>query len=119
MSPPPSMRSRQGRAVDHRRSLPDRDARSERTREGANGALLFNVSAPDGGCARKSAAPMLFMWRRSRAMLADGLTQYLVWSSGANGCLIKGSHPNDELLAQAYRRAAKKFGAKIVEETHL
>ncbi|MGE5369201.1 MAG: branched-chain amino acid ABC transporter substrate-binding protein, partial [Chloroflexota bacterium] len=30
--------------------------------------------------------------------------------------LIKGSHPNDELLAQAYRRAAKKFGAKIVEE---
>jgi ABC transporter substrate binding protein (PQQ-dependent alcohol dehydrogenase system) len=30
--------------------------------------------------------------------------------------MIKGSHPEDELLAQAYRRAAKKFGAKIVEE---
>ena len=27
-----------------------------------------------------------------------------------------GSHPEDQLLADAYRRSAKKFGAKIVDE---
>jgi ABC transporter substrate binding protein (PQQ-dependent alcohol dehydrogenase system) len=49
-------------------------------------------------------------------MLADGLAQYLVWKQWRRWFLIKGSHPEDELLAQAYRRAAKKFGAKIIDE---
>jgi hypothetical protein len=49
-------------------------------------------------------------------MLADGLAQYLIWKQWRRWFLIKGSHAEDELLAQAYRRAAKKFGAKIIEE---
>ncbi|HTO79882.1 MAG TPA: branched-chain amino acid ABC transporter substrate-binding protein, partial [Methylocystis sp.] len=52
----------------------------------------------------------------SRAMLADALAQYLVWKKWSRWLMIKGSHPEDELLAQAYRNSAKKFGAKIVEE---
>ena len=52
----------------------------------------------------------------SHAMLADGLAQFLMWKKWTNWLLIKGSHPEDEDLAAAYRRAATKFGAKIVEE---
>ena len=49
-------------------------------------------------------------------MLADGLAQYLIWKKWRRWLLVVGSHPEDKLLGEAYRRAAKKFGAKIVEE---
>ena len=109
---------RQGRAAHHRRSFRRPSARAPPNARKPHGALLFNVSARrTTGCARRSAAPMSFMSRRRASMLADGLTQYLVWKQWRRWLLIKGSHPNDELLAQAYRRAsAKKFGAKIVDE---
>ena len=49
-------------------------------------------------------------------MLTDGLAQYLIWKQWRRWFLVVGSHPEDQLLADAYRRSAKKFGAKIVEE---
>ena len=49
-------------------------------------------------------------------MLADALAQYLVWKRWNAWFLIEGSHPEDQALAEAYRRAATKFGAEIVEE---
>jgi ABC transporter substrate binding protein (PQQ-dependent alcohol dehydrogenase system) len=49
-------------------------------------------------------------------MLTDGLAQYLIWKQWRRWFLVVGSHPEDKLLADAYRRSAKKFGAKIVEE---
>ncbi|WP_295048034.1 ABC transporter substrate-binding protein [uncultured Paracoccus sp.] len=52
----------------------------------------------------------------SHAMLADALTQFLMWKNWPDWLLVKGSHPEDEALAAAYRRSAAKFGAKIVEE---
>jgi ABC transporter substrate binding protein (PQQ-dependent alcohol dehydrogenase system) len=79
-------------------------------------ALLFNVSAPDELLREDACRANVFHVAPSRAMLADGLAQYLVWKKWPRWLMIKGSHPEDELLAQAYRRAAKKFGAKIVEE---
>lgn len=80
------------------------------------GALLFNVSAPDERLREEDCRANVVHVAPSRAMLADALAQYLVWKQWRKWLLIKGSHPNDELLAQAYRHAAKKFGAKIVEE---
>jgi ABC transporter substrate binding protein (PQQ-dependent alcohol dehydrogenase system) len=82
----------------------------------AKGALLFNVSAADERLREEDCRANVIHVTPSRAMLADGLAQYLVWKQWRKWLLIKGSHPNDELLAQAYRHAAKKFGAKIVEE---
>lgn len=79
-------------------------------------ALIFNVSAPDELLREEACRANVFHVAPSRAMLADGLAQYLVWKKWPRWLMIKGSHPEDELLAQAYRRAAKKFGAKIVEE---
>ena len=51
----------------------------------------------------------------SQAMLADALAQFLMWKKWPEWMLIEGSHPQDTALADAYRRAATKFGAKIVE----
>jgi ABC transporter substrate binding protein (PQQ-dependent alcohol dehydrogenase system) len=89
-------------------------AASERAR--AKGALLLNVSATDERLREEECRANVVHVAPSRAMLADGLAQYLVWKQWRRWLLIKGSHPRDELLAQAYRGAAKKFGAKIVEE---
>jgi ABC transporter substrate binding protein (PQQ-dependent alcohol dehydrogenase system) len=49
-------------------------------------------------------------------MLADALAQYLVWKKWTRWFLIVGSHEADEAYAAAVRRAAKRFGAEIVEE---
>src|SRR5205085_6193775 len=52
----------------------------------------------------------------TRSMLADGLAQYLVWKRWRRWLLVIGSHPKDKLYADALRRAAARFGAKIVQE---
>jgi ABC transporter substrate binding protein (PQQ-dependent alcohol dehydrogenase system) len=49
-------------------------------------------------------------------MLADAVGQYLVWKKWSRWVLTYGSHPEDRLLADAYRRTAKRFGARIVAE---
>jgi ABC transporter substrate binding protein (PQQ-dependent alcohol dehydrogenase system) len=82
----------------------------------ALGALIFNVSAPDEALREELCRADVIHVAPSRAMLADGLAQYLVWKKWPRWLMIRGSHPEDELLAQAYRNSAKKFGGKIVEE---
>jgi ABC transporter substrate binding protein (PQQ-dependent alcohol dehydrogenase system) len=52
----------------------------------------------------------------SRSMLADALAQYLVWKQWKRWLLVVGSHDKDKLYADALRRAATRFGAKIVQE---
>jgi ABC transporter substrate binding protein (PQQ-dependent alcohol dehydrogenase system) len=49
-------------------------------------------------------------------MLADALAQYLIWKKWDKWVLLRGSHENDGLFAEALRHAATRFGAKIVEE---
>jgi ABC transporter substrate binding protein (PQQ-dependent alcohol dehydrogenase system) len=82
----------------------------------SKGALLFNVSATDDRLREEDCRANVIHVAPTRSMLADGLTQYLVWKQWRRWLMIKGSHPKDELLAQAFRNSAKKFGAKIVEE---
>ncbi len=82
----------------------------------ARGALLFNISAPDERLREEECRSNVVHVAPSRAMLADGLTQYLIWKQWRKWLLVKGSHPSDEFFAQAIRNSAKKFGAKIVEE---
>src|SRR5690606_23423023 len=52
----------------------------------------------------------------SYAMRADALAQYLLWKKWRRWFLIVGQHPADLAYARAIRRAAARFGAKIVEE---
>jgi ABC transporter substrate binding protein (PQQ-dependent alcohol dehydrogenase system) len=89
-------------------------AAAERARP--KGALLFNVSATDDRLRDEACRANVIHVAPTRSMLADGLAQYLVWKQWRRWLLIKGSHPSDELLAQAFRNSARKFGAKIVDE---
>jgi ABC transporter substrate binding protein (PQQ-dependent alcohol dehydrogenase system) len=79
-------------------------------------ALIFNTGAPEDSLREENCRANVFHVAPAYSMLADGLAQYLVWKQWKRWLLIKGSHPEDELYAEALRRAAKKFGAKIVEE---
>lgn len=80
------------------------------------GMLVFNVSAQDDRLRENDCRSNILHVAPTRSMIADALAQYLVWKQWRRWLLIKGSHPDDDLLAQAYRNSARKFGAKIVEE---
>ncbi|MGH6837935.1 MAG: ABC transporter substrate-binding protein [Methylocella sp.] len=80
------------------------------------GVLIFNTGAPEDSLREENCRANVFHVAPSYSMLADGLAQYLVWKQWKRWFLIKGTHPRDELYAVALARAAKKFGAKIVEE---
>jgi ABC transporter substrate binding protein (PQQ-dependent alcohol dehydrogenase system) len=82
----------------------------------ASGALVFNAGVPDDRLREEDCRANVFHVAPTRSMLADGLAQYLIWKQWKRWLLVVGSHPQDKLLGEAYRYAAKKFGAKIVEE---
>ena len=77
---------------------------------------LFNIRAPDDALRQENCRDNVIHVAPSRAMLADALAQYLVWKKWSRWVLMFGSHPEDALLADAYRRAALRFGAHIVKE---
>jgi ABC transporter substrate binding protein (PQQ-dependent alcohol dehydrogenase system) len=82
----------------------------------ASSALVFNAGAPDDRLREEDCRANVIHVAPTRSMLTDGLAQYLIWKQWRRWLLVVGSHPEDQLLAEAYRRSAKKFGAKIVEE---
>jgi len=79
-------------------------------------ALLINYSAPDDGLREENCRPQVLHTAPTRTMLADALAQYLVWKKWNRWLLVLGPTEKDKLYAEALRRAAKRFGAKIVEE---
>jgi ABC transporter substrate binding protein (PQQ-dependent alcohol dehydrogenase system) len=82
----------------------------------ARGLLLFNVGASDDRLREQDCRANVVHTAPTRSMLADGLAQYLVWKQWRKWLLVVGSHDADKLFADALRRAAKRFGATIVQE---
>jgi ABC transporter substrate binding protein (PQQ-dependent alcohol dehydrogenase system) len=80
------------------------------------GILLFNAGAIDDRLREEDCRANLIHTAPTRSMLADGLAQYLVWKKWRRWLLVVGSHPRDKLFADALRRAATRFGARIVQE---
>ena len=80
------------------------------------GVMLLNIQAPDDRLRQEDCRDNVIHVAPSRAMLADALGQYLVWKKWTRWVLAYGSHSSDALLAAAYRRSAKRFGAHIVKE---
>jgi ABC transporter substrate binding protein (PQQ-dependent alcohol dehydrogenase system) len=78
--------------------------------------LIFNAGSSDDWLRDKDCRANVVHTTPSRAMLADALGQYLRWKSWQRWFLVRGTEPDDEAFADAVRRAAKRFGAKIVEE---
>ncbi len=78
--------------------------------------LIFNIGASDDFLRQDFCRANVVHVAPSRAMLADGLAQYLIWKQWRKWFLVLGSHPADRFWADALRRSAARFGAKIVEE---
>jgi ABC transporter substrate binding protein (PQQ-dependent alcohol dehydrogenase system) len=78
--------------------------------------VILNARAPDDGLRDESCRANLLHTVPSRAMLADGLAQYLVAKRWRRWFLVVGRHDGDKLFARALRRAAKRFGVEIVTE---
>jgi ABC transporter substrate binding protein (PQQ-dependent alcohol dehydrogenase system) len=82
----------------------------------ARGLLLFNVAATDDRLREQDCRADVIHVAPTRSMLADALAQYLAWKQWRRWLLVVGSHESDKLYADALRRAAGRFGAKIVQE---
>ncbi len=82
----------------------------------ASGAIIFNIQAPDDSLREADCRANVVHVAPTRSMLADALGEYLVLRKWTRWFLVYGSHPGDQLLRDAYRRSAKRYGARIVEE---
>jgi ABC transporter substrate binding protein (PQQ-dependent alcohol dehydrogenase system) len=82
----------------------------------ARGLALLDAAAPDDSLREKDCRSNVIHVAPTRSMLADALAQYLMSKKWRKWLLIVGSHDRDKLWADALRRAATRFGAKIVEE---
>jgi ABC transporter substrate binding protein (PQQ-dependent alcohol dehydrogenase system) len=80
------------------------------------GAVLFNAGAIDDRLREEDCRANVIHTAPTRSMLADGLAQYLVWKQWKRWLMVVGSHEQDKLYADALRRAAARFGARIVQE---
>mgnify|MGYP006277572957 FL=1 len=89
------------------------DALALADRAAERGAVILNLSAPDDRLRGADCRANLLHVAPSRRMLADGLAQYLVWKRWDEWVLVHGSNPADRAKAEAYRAAARKFGAEI------
>jgi ABC transporter substrate binding protein (PQQ-dependent alcohol dehydrogenase system) len=78
--------------------------------------VLLNSGAIDDRLREQDCRANVIHVAPTRSMLADALAQYLVWKQWKRWLLVVGSHEADKLYADALRRAATRFGAKIVQE---
>lgn len=79
-------------------------------------AILLNVRESLDVLRLKDCRRNIFHVPPSSAMRADALAQYLVWKKWRRWFLVSGKGERDLEYAAAVRRAASKFGARIVEE---
>src|SRR4051812_3352378 len=80
------------------------------------GTVLFNAGAIDDRLREGDCRANIIHVAPTRSMLAVALAQYLVWKQWKRWLFVVGSHEKDKLYADALRRAATRFGAKIVQE---
>jgi ABC transporter substrate binding protein (PQQ-dependent alcohol dehydrogenase system) len=80
------------------------------------GTVILNAGATDDRLREEDCRANVIHVAPTRSMLADALGQYLVWKQWKRWLLVTGSHDKDKLFAAALKRAATRFGAKIVDE---
>lgn len=82
----------------------------------APNALFLNVGARDTALRDDECRANVLHVTPSDAMRADAVAQFAAWKRWTRWFLVHGSNAADKVLAGEYRRAAEKFGIKIVEE---
>ena len=82
----------------------------------ATDTLVFNSGSPDDALRASECNPNLLHTLPSYAMLTDALGQWLKVRRWSRVFLITGSTAADQAWASAFRRSAKRFGVKIMED---
>lgn len=78
--------------------------------------VLMNVAAREDALRQEQCAAHLFHVIPNHAMLMDALVQYLISRKWNEVLVLEGPDPPDKLLVAAFERAAKRYGAKIVDK---
>ncbi len=79
-------------------------------------AIVINVGSPDDTLREENCRANVLHTPPTRTMLANAIGQYLAVKQWRNWFLIFGPTEEDKALAEAFRRTAKRFGGKIVDE---
>ncbi|WP_072395644.1 ABC transporter substrate-binding protein [Hyphomicrobium sp. CS1GBMeth3] len=82
----------------------------------ARDAVIFNTRSSRDELRQEECRSNIFHIIPNWAMRADALAQYLSWKKWRRWFVVHGTTPGDVEYLAAIRRAANKFGAKIVEE---
>ncbi len=82
----------------------------------ARDAIIINARTSEDELRGKDCRYNVFHVAPSWAMRADALAQYMAWKRWNLWFLLRGAAKEDIEYADAMKRAAKKFGSKIVEE---
>ncbi len=82
----------------------------------AQGSALLNIRASDDRLREENCRRNVFHVIPNWAMRADALAQYLVWKKWPRWFVIKGTASDDADYVAAVKRAATRFGGKVVEE---
>ncbi len=78
--------------------------------------LLFDIATTDDQLRNSQCRGNVVHLLPSRAMRADALAQFMAKQRWTKWFLVIGANKEDKLYAEAIRRAAKRFGIKIVAE---
>ncbi|MBK8814854.1 MAG: ABC transporter substrate-binding protein [Methylococcaceae bacterium] len=84
--------------------------------EQAQNQLILDVQTVDDALRNKECRANVLHLLPSRAMRADALAQYLMKKRWTKWFLVVGTAPEDKLFSDALKRAAKRFGMKIIQE---
>lgn len=79
-------------------------------------SLLLNAGSSADSLRQSACLPNLLHTLPSRAMLSDALAQFLAVRKWTRWLLISGPTADDKAYAAALKRAAKRFGHRIVAE---
>jgi ABC transporter substrate binding protein (PQQ-dependent alcohol dehydrogenase system) len=82
----------------------------------AKPVLLFDAANRDDSLRAEQCRANVLHILPSRAMQADALAQYMMKKRWTKWFLVVGTAPEDKLFADAIKRAANRFGSKIVAE---
>ena len=79
-------------------------------------SLIFDAATSDDSLRAEQCRSNVLHILPSRAMRADALAQYMMKKRWTKWFLVVGTAPEDKLFAESLKRAAKRFGSKIVAE---
>ncbi|NOR71000.1 MAG: ABC transporter substrate-binding protein [Methylomarinum sp.] len=97
-------------------NLPSEQLKQIASLDAAKGKLIFDATTTDDALRNEQCINNVLHMLPSRAMRADALAQYMMKKRWNKWFLVSGVTTEDKLYSSAIKRAANRFGMKIVAE---